>query len=310
LPSALDPAGPASTAIGRLYWVLLALCVFVYVAVMAAALAGALAKRGKEATAGTDRRLRFIVSVAIGLTVVAVLGVLALSARTGSALASTRYQQGIEIRVTGHQWWWQIEYPGSAPQDHFETANELHVPIGTPIHLSLMSDDVIHSLWTPNLHGKRDLFPGRTTTLDWVAEREGVYRGVCAEFCGHQHAHMGLLVVAEAPAAFEAWSARQRRNAAAPQADAAQRGKDIFLSAQCALCHTVRGTPAGGRMGPELTHVGSRQTIAAATLPNQLEPLKGWISNPQASKPGNLMPPSPLSQAQIADVAAYLQELR
>jgi len=309
LPSALDPAGPASTAIGRLYWVLLALSVFVYVAVMAAALAGALAKRGKEATAGTDRRLRFIVSVAIGLTVVAVLGVLALSARTGSALASTRSQQGIEIRVTGHQWWWQIEYPGRAPQDRFETANELHVPTGTPIHLSLISNDVIHSLWTPNLHGKRDLFPGRTTTLDWVADREGTYRGVCAEFCGHQHAHMGLLVIAEAPAAFEAWSARQRTNAVAPQAEAAQRGKDVFLSAQCALCHTVRGTPAGGRMGPELTHVASRQTLAAVTLPNQLEPLKDWISNPQASKPGNLMPPSPLTASQIGDVAAYLQEL-
>jgi cytochrome c oxidase subunit 2 len=251
-----------------------------------------------------------VVTGAVIATAVCVLGVLAFSARTGRALASMPADRGISVKITGHQWWWQIEYLESDPQRHFETANELHVPTGAPVHLTLGSEDVIHSLWAPNLHGKRDLFPGRPTTLVWQVDRDGVYRGMCAEFCGHQHAHMGFLVIAEPPAAFDAWRREQRLAARPPESDAARRGHDIFLSAQCALCHTVRGTPAGGRAGPELTHVGSRQTLAAVTLPNELEPLTKWIADPQAVKPGSRMPASALPREDLAAVASYLQELR
>jgi cytochrome c oxidase subunit 2 len=307
-PSALDVAGPPSAAIGRLYWFLLALSVAVYAAVMLSILIAAL-RREKDAAAPDDRSLRQAVVGAVGVTVASVLAVLALSARTGSALAAVPPDTGISVRVTGHQWWWEVEYSSGAPQLRFETANEIHVPTGIPIHLTLISGDVIHSLWAPNLHGKRDLFPGRSTRLDWQVDREGVYRGMCAEFCGHQHAHMGLLVVAESPTAFEAWTAAQRKPAAAPAAEASLRGRELFLSAQCALCHTVRGTPAGGRAGPDLTHLASRQTLGAVTLPNAAAPLQDWIANPQTFKPGSRMPASSLGPAQIADVASYLQEL-
>jgi cytochrome c oxidase subunit II len=308
-PSAFDAAGPQSAAIGVLTWYLLALAAVVYVLVMAAMVAGV--RRAPAAAAdGQDARLRKVVIAAVAVTSAAVVAVLVLSVATGRTLAALPDDDRISVRVTGHQWWWELEYEESDPSLGFPTANEMHVPVGATVTLTLASNDVIHSLWVPNLHGKRDLIPGRLTTLSWRADRPGTYRGMCAEFCGHQHAHMGLLVVAEPRAEFEAWRARQRRSASEPSPGPATEGRRLFQAVGCGLCHSVRGTDAGGRAGPDLTHLASRQTLAAVTLPNTREHLGDWITDPQRSKPGNHMPASPMRDQDRASLVAYLQELK
>ena len=172
------------------------------------------------------------------------------------------------MAVYGNQWWWEVDYLSDDPARRFVTANELHLPVGRPVHLLLRSRDVVHSFWVPSLSGKVDLFPGRTNELWLKPEAAGVYRGQCAEFCGMQHAKMGLVVVAESPREFAAWAARQRQPARPPRSPVERRGQQVFLSHACAVCHTVAGTPARGTVGPDLTHLGSRLTLAAAVLPN------------------------------------------
>jgi len=173
-----------------------------------------------------------------------------------------------------------------------------------------VSRDVIHSFWVPNLHGKRDLIPGQVTRTWIQADAAGVYRGQCAEFCGHQHANMGLTIVAEPMAQFQVWLRRQRRAAAAPVTPEQRQGRDVFLQSPCASCHTVRGTDAGSRFGPDLTHVASRLTIASGTLPNTREHLARWIADPQAIKPGSRMPSHVLSAADVEAVVSYVRSLR
>ncbi|HYD82403.1 MAG TPA: c-type cytochrome, partial [Opitutus sp.] len=190
-----------------------------------------------------------------------------------------------------------------------ETANEIHVPVGRPVHLQLRSADVIHSFWVPRLHGKRDLIPGRDTSL-WIrADREGEYRGVCAEFCGHQHAHMQFVVVAQPAEEFEAWLAQQRTAAREPTTERQKRGREVFFSATCVMCHTVRGTPAGSRVGPDLTHFGSRRTLAAAALPNERAELAKWVLDPQSVKPGVRMPPHAFETEDLEALLDYLESL-
>ena len=210
-----------------------------------------------------------------------------------------------EIAVTGHQWWWEIRYP----RDDVTTANELHVPVGVPVRLVLRSADVIHSFWVPRLGGKLDLVPGQANTLWLRADSAGTYLGQCAEYCGVQHAHMGLVVVAEPPRDYDAWLAAQRAPAAPPADDVAA-GARVLLGAGCAACHTVRGTPAAGTVGPDLTHVASRQALAARTLPNTRGNLAGWLSDPQALKPGNHMPVVPLTGPELQALVDYLGTLR
>jgi cytochrome c oxidase subunit II len=188
--------------------------------------------------------------------------------------------------------------------------NELHVPVGVTVVLKAQSRDVIHSFWVPNLQGKRDLIPGQITST-WIrADEPGVFRGQCAEFCGHQHAKMAFLVVAEPMDAFQAWIRNQRLPAREPASDTLHRGRQLFLGSTCVTCHTIRGTDAGSRVGPELTHVASRQTLAAGTLSNTHEHLQRWIANPQAIKPGIRMPPSALQPDELAAVVSYLRSLR
>jgi cytochrome c oxidase subunit 2 len=214
------------------------------------------------------------------------------------------------IRLIGHQWWWEVRYDGATPGEMFTTANELHIPVGTPIRLSLESTDVIHSFWVPSLAGKQDLIPGHNNSIELLAQKPGVYRGQCAEFCGLQHAHMGLLVVAEPTQAFEQWQAAQRAAAAAPQEEERARGARVFVSKPCALCHTIRGTPAGGNFGPDLTHLGSRAYIGADVLPLNMGSLAAWIADPHGAKPGVNMPPVPLKPDELNAVTAYLLGLK
>jgi cytochrome c oxidase subunit 2 len=182
--------------------------------------------------------------------------------------------------------------------------------VGRPVVVQLRSDDVIHSLWLPNLAGKRDLIPGRTSTITFRADQPGTYRGQCAEFCGYQHALMGLVVVAETPEQFQAWVDAQRRPAPEPADAQVLRGRTVFQSTACAMCHTVNGTMAQGKKAPDLTHLASRQTLAAGTLPNTREALASWIQDPQKHKPGTNMPAVPLSPEDLDAVVTYLGSLR
>ena len=178
------------------------------------------------------------------------------------------------------------------------------------MRLLLASADVIHSFWAPNFHGKKDLIPGRATTHLFRADRAGVFSGTCAEFCGYQHAHMGFLVIAEEPERFQAWLEGQRTLAAEPDEAALRHGRSVFLSSPCILCHTIRGIGAFGHKAPDLTHLRSRQTIAAATAPNTPGHLAGWVVDSQNLKPGNKMPPNMLAAADLVDLVSYLGSLR
>jgi cytochrome c oxidase subunit II len=286
-------------------------CGVVYVLVMAALAWALLRPRdASDSTAHTERRLTRTVVGAVGITVVILLVFMIASVVAGRGLTSPRGPGAVTIDAIGHQWWWEFQYRDLTPSDFVTSPNELHIPVGVPIHIKAYSRDVVHSFWVPNLHGKRDLIPGQVTNFWIQADRPGVYRGQCAEFCGHQHANMAFAVVAEPMEKFQSWIQHQRQAAPEPQSDQAKRGQQVFLQTTCAMCHTVRGTSAGSRVGPELTHVGSRMTIAAGTLPNTRGHLAGWVIDSQSIKPGNRMPPNPLSPEDLQAVLTYLRSLR
>jgi cytochrome c oxidase subunit II len=203
-----------------------------------------------------------------------------------------------------------VEYRDVVAQRGATTANEIHVPVGRMVVLELRSTDVIHSFWPISLGAKRDQIPGKENSLWLRADRPGVYRGQCAEFCGHQHAKMAFLVVAERPDSFERWLATQRDTAATPADSLTRRGQEVFLGSSCVMCHAIAGTPAGSRIGPDLTHLAGRRTIAAGTLPNTRGNLAGWIVDPQTIKPGAKMPPNLLPPADLQALLAYLETLR
>ncbi|HXT14368.1 MAG TPA: cytochrome c oxidase subunit II [Gemmatimonadaceae bacterium] len=217
----------------------------------------------------------------------------------------------VTIHVTGRQWWWQLDYEFPEMPQHFRTANEIHIPVGRPVRIILTSGDVIHSFWVPQLQGKLDVIPGDTNDLRLVARRAGTYAGACAEYCGTQHTHMGLTVIAEDSTTFRRWAAAQLADGATPRDSVTAAGQKLFVTGPCALCHTVRGTPALAQVAPDLTHFGSRSTIAAGTLPNTLGNLEGWIANAQSLKPGTKMPTlSAFTGPQLRAVAAYVSSLK
>jgi len=210
------------------------------------------------------------------------------------------------ITVIGHRWWWEVQYTDKG----FYSANQLVIPVGQSIHLDLTSADVIHSFWVPQLQYKRDLISGQINTTWLQADKAGTYRGLCAEFCGRQHAHMMFTVVALEPDAYQAWLANESADAHTPQNDAERAGQQVFLTSTCVYCHTIRGTPAVGEQGPDLTHLASRPTIAAGTLENNIGNLGGWIMDPQHIKPGNDMPAATLTGEQLQALLAYLTSLK
>jgi cytochrome c oxidase subunit 2 len=215
-----------------------------------------------------------------------------------------------EIRVVGHQWWWELHYLGESPDQHVTTANELHLPIGQPVTIELQSVDVIHSFWVPQLHGKVDLIPGRTNWIRVQADSPGNYEGECAEFCGAQHAHMRLLVVAQSRQDYARWIAAQSATAKGPRDALAQRGQALFETRACGLCHTVRGSEARGKVGPDLTHLASRQRIAANVLPNNQAHLAAWSVRAQSLKPAVIMPDlNVFSGPELQALTRYLQSL-
>jgi cytochrome c oxidase subunit 2 len=251
-----------------------------------------------------------VIASAVAVTAAILVTLTISSEAVGRGLTTPTGPGAITVDVVGHQWWWEFLYRDVSPQDFVISPNELHIPVGTSIVLEAQSRDVIHSFWVPNLQGKRDLIPGQVTRLWIQADAPGVYRGQCAEFCGHQHAKMALVVVAQPMNAFLEWIRHQRRPAAEPANDEQRRGRELFMQSTCVTCHTIRGTDAGSRVGPDLTHVGSRMTVAAGTLPNTRAHLHEWVSNPQRIKPGTRMPASPLSRDELDAVLSYLRSLR
>jgi cytochrome c oxidase subunit II len=309
IQSALHPAGQQAAHIAGLWWLMLWVCTAVFVAVMIGLAVAVARGRSKGPRAGEATLTRGVAG-AVGLSVVALVGLLFASVLTGRAVGSLTDPAPLAIRVTANQWWWAVEYQNPVAALNVTTADEIHLPVGRPTAITLVSSDVIHSFWVPNLHGKIDLVPGRVNTIWIKADTAGVYRGQCAEYCGLQHAHMAFTVVAEPAAQFEGWLAAQRAPARAPAGDDPARGKELVEQGTCALCHTIRGTSAGAVTGPDLTHIASRPTIAAGTLPNTPEHLALWIADPQAVKPGNRMPATGLSPADLRAVVAYLETLR
>jgi cytochrome c oxidase subunit 2 len=215
----------------------------------------------------------------------------------------------LRIEVTGRQWWWQVRYIEDGGE--FELANELRLPVGRTVDLVLVAGDVIHSFWVPALAGKVDMIPGRSNRLRLKSDVPGVFRGNCAEYCGGQHALMGLLVIVEPEEDFARWRERQAKPAPPPADDFLALGREAFLRADCGDCHTVRGTGAAGTSGPDLTHVGSREMLGAAVLDNHIGTLGGWIAGTQDQKPGSLMPDTrSLTGAELRALSAWLESLK
>lgn len=305
-PSVLEPGGPAAGRVAALTWFLFATGTAVYIGVMAFLLVALFRRREQipEATAAQHGR-RIILFAGVVFPAVILLVVYGIAIGTLRALSTPAAAEELSIHVIGHRWWWEVLYPDYG----FETANELHIPVGQPVRIVLSSEDVIHSFWVPELHGKLDLLPDKVHSFWLQADEPGIYRGECAEFCGIQHAKMAFVVVAEPVDSFKAWLAQQQQPAPVPADSLAQEGQEIFLSTTCARCHTVVGTAAAGDLGPDLTHLASRRTLGAGTLTNSLGNLGGWVSDPQHVKPGVLMPPASLTGEELQALLAYLSTL-
>ena len=308
----LDPAGPQAARIATFWWIIFWLSALIVAAVLMF-LVHTLAHRRVVAAPASlvedsrvERRLALGVGVAVGLTALTLIILVVTSVATGRALRNFGGTDPLTIEVTGYQWWWDVEYWDPVPSQRVRTANEIHIPVGRPVLVKTRSLDVIHSFWVPGLHGKKDNIPGHASSLVLQADHSGTFIGRCAEFCGVQHAHMQLLVIADQPEVFDAWLQAQRNAASVPADAFARRGFDVFMTGPCALCHTVLGTPAGGRRGPDLTHLASRRTLAAGTLPNTPGHLAGWIVDPQTQKPGAQMPGNPFSADDLSALLTFL----
>lgn len=319
--SAIDPAGRQAARIGTLWWFFVWLLTAIFIVVMAFTLLTLLRSQrglGQQPIAATrlppdeaEAKLTRIVTGATIATVVILFVLLVTSITTGKGLAELgQKKNGITIEVTGNQWWWFVRYLNDDASRVVVTANEIHIPVGRPVMIRGTSNDVIHSFWVPTLHGKRDLIPSHITT-EWIeADHPGVFRGQCAEFCGLQHAHMALWVVAEPEATFNAWMDQQLQPAVPPSDPVRQRGQQVFLDNACVFCHAIRGTIAGGQVAPDLTHFGSRRSIAAGTLPNNIGNLGGWIVDPQSVKPGNHMATIAIRPDDLQPLLEYMESLK
>jgi cytochrome c oxidase subunit II len=306
---ALAPKSHQARDIASLFWWMMG-GAWIGLAVVVALLVIAWKRRAKvgDSPAGERAGWYVVVGGGIALPIVILVTLFVVSdifvIRTTQAPAASKTR--LTVQVTGHQWWWEIRYPGTGAV----TANELHIPVRTPVRVEVRTADVIHSFWVPALNKKVDTIPGRTNVLELDADAVGAYRGQCAEFCGVQHAHMAMEVIADPPARFRAWLADQARPARPPATAAAQRGARLFATGACQSCHTIRGTSAAGTVGPDLTHVADRRTLAANTIPNERPYLRSWIADSQEVKPGNDMPNLTLPGAQLDDLVAYLESLR
>jgi cytochrome c oxidase subunit 2 len=306
-PNALQGAGSESHRVAGIWWLAFGAGAAVYAIVGGLVVYGALRKGGGELD--ERRRMRERIVIAIGGVAIPFVILLFFAGVTVNATAHLRQNapsNAVQIEVTGKRWWWQVRYPGVG----IETANEIHIPVGQPVHLRLLSDNVIHSFWVPQLAGKEDMIPGQPNELTFTAREPGRFRGLCAEYCGEEHARMLFFVVAQPAADFVRWISHEQQISTAPTSDATAAGQRVFMREACAGCHTINGTQAIGTIGPNLTDVGSRLTIGAGWLENTPPNMKQWILNAQSVKPGSLMPPIPLSSGDVEAIVAYLESLK
>ncbi len=316
-PSMLDARAGEARRIAGVWWLMFALATIVYVVVAAFIVVAVV--RGRRETAGQKagperpsergdgpKDDTFIWFGGIVAPVI-ILGVLAVVTVNTTGVLRKQQQGELRIQVVGKRWWWDVRYP----EDRVTTAAEIHIPVGRPVDIELTSDNVIHSFWVPQLAGKLDTIPGQVNHLRLRATEAGAFRGECAEYCGIQHAHMSLVVIAEPPVDFDRWMIRRRGGAGlAPTSELAARGQVVFTREACAGCHTIRGTQATGTVGPDLSDFGSRRWIGSVTVANTAANLARWIADPESIKPGNLMPPTSLSSDDRDAIAAYLEGLK
>mgnify|MGYP003594517904 CR=1 FL=1 len=305
--SALDPAGDGASRIASLFQLMAVGAAVVWVAMMALTVYAA---RANPEAHGRKRRAALIVGGGVLVPTLTLTALLTYGLAMLPALVAPAPDGSLRIDVTGEQWWWRVRYP--RPDGTFvELANELHLPRGETVDLRLDSADVIHSFWVPSLGGKLDMFPGRVNRLALRPTRDGIYRGACAEYCGASHALMAFHAVVEDRTHFDRWLAHESEPALAPEGELATRGAALFLGTGCGACHAIRGTPSRGAIGPDLTHVGSRQGLAAATLGNTREDFARWITHPDTLKPGVTMPNfRMLSRGDVQALSHYLEGLR
>ena len=304
LQSALHPGGPNAGEIDTLWWYLFGVGAFVFVAVMLL-LGWAVFRRQPENAEGPPLGgIRFVVLAGVVIPAVLLLSMLVASLRVTAGMKIPNNL--LTIQVIGHQWWWEVRYP----EQKIATANEIEIPAGQAVRIDLDSADVAHSFWVPSLNGKMDLIPGHPNSFWLSASHPGVYRGQCAEYCGTQHANMAFLVIAMPPDQYRDWVARHQQWPPHPANKTAIRGAQVFNLAGCKDCHTVAGTEAGGRVGPDLTHLASRQTLGAGVLQNTPGALEGWIADPQSAKPGNKMPRTYLEPDDLHALRDYLETLQ
>jgi cytochrome c oxidase subunit II len=319
--SVIDPAGPQSGRIDTLWWSFFWLLgtIFIVVMILTVMTLGRRHRgfeqepleRTHKPSEQTDSSLRRVIAGATITTIVILFVLIVASSLTGKANSELQEKKNpLTIQVTGNQWWWAVQYLNGDPTQNLSTANEIHIPVGRPVQIRGVSNDVIHSFWVPNLNGKRDLIPSHITT-EWIeADHPGAFRGQCAQFCGLQHAHMSIWVIAEPEDRFEAWMKAQLQPAATPSTPTQIRGEQVFLNNACMYCHAIQGTPASGQNGPDLTHFGSRRGIAANTVPNTMGNLAGWILDPQSMKPGNHMATVEVNSTDLHPLVEYLESLK
>jgi cytochrome c oxidase subunit II len=312
--SSFNAQAPQSEEIKRLLLIFIYVSVVVWVGVMLVLLIG-LIRRNRRREQPLDLHEPFerrAGGVILAAGIATTLTVLALSVVSYGAQRTVFANDppAVTVKITGHQWWWEVQYEADSPHLSFVTANEMRVPVGQAVTVQLESADVIHSFWVPSLTGKMDLVTGQQNTLQFTAKTPGVYRGQCAEFCGVQHAHMAFTVTALPPDEYRRWRDQQNQGAAPPTDSLSIRGEQLFRGRGCGLCHTIRGTLAGGQLGPDLTHIASRETIAAGTLPRNPGNLAAWIADPQHIKPGNLMPKMALRSDELIAILHYLEQLQ
>lgn len=312
----LTASGPRAADTAPLTWFML--IVSILVCVIVSALVWIAARRSRAAGGAAETRAVPVERGADGFPwvkwglIVSAIPLFVSLVWTMAALAKVAgppAHTGLSIDVTGHQYWWEATYDGPTPGTRFATANEIHIPVGAPVLVRLHGADVIHSFWVPQLAGKTDTIPGQNNVTWLQADRPGRYRGQCTEYCGLQHAKMAFEVVAEPRDQFEAWRAHQAMAAAVPIENGARFGEAVFAH-RCASCHAIRGTPAEGTIGPDLTHLKDRRLIGSGVLPNSAGAVAGWIQSPQTVKPGSTMPDQNLSGPELAAVSAYLETLK
>ena len=312
----MTTAGARADSIAKLAWFTTAVSLLVIIIVTALLLAGIFRRRawpppqlpGQAAVARPEGGTSWI-TIGVGISTIVLVFT---TIWTFATLAHTGPQPGpaaVRLQITAHQWWWEVRYLSDKPSEEFTTANEIHIPVGQVVEVKLRGPDVIHSFWVPKLAGKTDVIPGQENQTWLQADHEGVYRGQCGEYCGQQHAHMAFEVIASPPDAYEQWRRKQLQPAQATDSPAPDSGQGLFTT-RCGICHTVRGSVAGGILGPDLTHVMSRRAIAADTLPNNTGNLAAWIADPQHIKPGNRMPRLALSGEQLALIRQYVETLK